>query len=103
MSKCSPESIIDKNVFVSKSSGRMTLPVEVGVDQEMVEVINRWGADAVRNSDGTELPQCVKDLDLKVYATLSPVRYDQNWIKAHPHYYPQKYLITDPEISSVVI
>lgn len=84
---------------LNKSTGRVTLPVEQGLDKEMAELAKLWGADAVRNSDGTELPENIKDLGLEVYSTLSPVRYDQKWIKAHPHFYPQKYLSTDPEIS----
>jgi 1,3-beta-galactosyl-N-acetylhexosamine phosphorylase len=87
--------IKDKN----RSTGRMTLPVEAGMDKEMQLLVERWGADAVRNSDGTELPDNIKSLGLKVYSTLSPVRYDQEWIKAHPEFYPQKYLSTDPETS----
>lgn len=80
-----------------KSTGRVTLPVEQGLDAELARLAELWGADAVRNSDGTELPDNIKDLGLEVYSTLSPVRYDQEWIKAHPQYYPQKYLSTDPE------
>jgi 1,3-beta-galactosyl-N-acetylhexosamine phosphorylase len=80
-----------------KSTGRVTLPVETGLDKEMAELAELWGADAVRNSDGTDLPENIKNLGLTVYSTLSPVRYDQKWIKAHPQFYPQKYLSTDPE------
>ena len=84
---------------IKKSTGRVTLPVETGLDKEMAELAELWGADAVRNSDGTDLPENIKSLGLEVYSTLSPVRYDQKWIKAHPHFYPQKYLSTDPETS----
>ena len=62
--------IKDKN----RSTGRMTLPVEAGMDKEMQMLADRWGADAVRNSDGTELPDNIKSLGLKVYSTLSPFR-----------------------------
>jgi 1,3-beta-galactosyl-N-acetylhexosamine phosphorylase len=80
-------------------SGRVTLPVEAGLDEELSRLAELWGADAVRNSDGTELPANIKKLGLTVYSTLSPVRYDQKWIKAHPQFYPQKYLSTDPQTS----
>ena len=60
-----------------KNTGRVTLPVEKGLDKEMAGLAELWGADAVRNSDGTDLPENIKDLGLTVYSTLSPVRYDQ--------------------------
>ena len=36
--------------------GRLTLPIERGIDAEVRALVERLGADAVRNSDGTELP-----------------------------------------------
>jgi 1,3-beta-galactosyl-N-acetylhexosamine phosphorylase len=42
---------------IKKSTGRVTLPVEKGLDKEMAELAELWGADAVRNSDGTDLPE----------------------------------------------
>ena len=77
--------------------GRLTLPVEEGMNERLKEIAKKWGADAVRNSDGTELPETVKDFQMKVYSTLCPVRHDQKWIKAHPETYPQKALMTDFE------
>lgn len=61
------------------ASGRLTLPVEEGIDAEIREIFDRLGADAVRNSDGTHLPEMVKDLAAKVYATYFPARGDQEW------------------------
>lgn len=37
------------------SSGRLTLPIETGMDDEIRELVERLKRDAVRNSDGTEL------------------------------------------------
>ena len=37
--------------------GYITLPVEQGMDDVLKEIAEKWGADAVRNSDGTELPR----------------------------------------------
>ena len=33
--------------------GRLTLPIERGIDAEVRALVERLGADAVRNSDGT--------------------------------------------------
>ncbi|MBN1516563.1 1,3-beta-galactosyl-N-acetylhexosamine phosphorylase [Candidatus Sumerlaeota bacterium] len=89
----------ETNTLTAKSTGRVTLPVETGLDHVLADLAKRWGADAVRNSDGTDLPENITELGLEVYSTLSPVRYDQKWIKAHPQFYPQKYLSTDPATS----
>jgi 1,3-beta-galactosyl-N-acetylhexosamine phosphorylase len=50
-----------------KSKGRITLPVEKGMDHLLADIAQKWGADAVRNSDGTELPANIKELGLEVY------------------------------------
>ena len=44
------------------NTGRVTLPIEVGIDDEVKTLMQRLGADAVRNSDGTELPDLVHSL-----------------------------------------
>ena len=54
------------------TKGRVTLPIEVGIDDQVRELMERLGADAVRNSDGTELPELVHELSAKVYSTYFP-------------------------------
>lgn len=51
------------------TQGRVTLPVEEGMDEELTTIIECLGADAVRNSDGTSLPKIVSELGTKVYST----------------------------------
>lgn len=75
-----------------ETKGRMTLPVEQGIEEELRSMIQKWGADAVRNSDGTELPEELKDLGLEVYSTLCMVRADQKYAKANMDKAQQKYL-----------
>ncbi|MDO5721863.1 MAG: 1,3-beta-galactosyl-N-acetylhexosamine phosphorylase [Actinomycetaceae bacterium] len=66
------------------TTGQVTLPIEVGIDAEVKELMQRLGADAVRNSDGTELPELVHSLAAKVYSTYFPARGDQEWAVANP-------------------
>lgn len=66
------------------STGRVTLPIEVGIDDQVKDLMKRLGADAVRNSDGTELPALVHELAAKVYSTYFPARGDQEWALANP-------------------
>ena len=42
--------------------GRVTLPIQEGMDDQVREVLTRLGADAVRNSDGTWLPEITPQL-----------------------------------------
>ena len=39
----------------SLKKGRFTLPAEAGMDSTVKMLIDKWGADAVRDSDGTAL------------------------------------------------
>lgn len=77
-------------------TGRLTLPVECGIDKQIKELLERLGADAVRNSDGTQLPQMVKDLATKVYANFYPARGDQAWADAHPDQRVRSFLMSKP-------
>lgn len=72
--------------------GRLTLPTEVGSESESIELIQRLGADAIRNSDGTELPQDAASMVEKVYATYFVARGDQEWAESHQEELQQLYL-----------
>lgn len=77
------------------TQGRLTLPAEVGAERETIELIARLGADALRNSDGTELPEQAASMVDKVYATYFVARGDQEWALAHPQELQQFYLLSD--------
>ncbi|MCL2748324.1 MAG: hypothetical protein FWE59_06690, partial [Oscillospiraceae bacterium] len=78
------------------SKGRITLPVEKGMEHLLREISEKWGADAVRNSDGTDLPDNIKELGHKVYSTLSLTRNDQEWARSHEDQLTQKFLMSEP-------
>lgn len=78
------------------SKGYITLPVEQGMDDLLKDIAEKWGADAVRNSDGTELPANIGELGLEVYSTLSLTRADQDWAREHEDELTQKFLMSDP-------
>lgn len=75
--------------------GRLTLPIETGLDDQLASLLQRLGADAVRNSDGTELPDIVADLAAKVYSTYFVGRGDQDWADAHPADLTRIYLMSE--------
>ena len=49
---------------MDQNKGRVTIPTDVDVIQETLELSRRWGADAVRDCDGTDFP-IVKGCGLK--------------------------------------
>lgn len=74
--------------------GRVTIPTDLDIIQETKELAERWGADAVRDCDGTDFPQELKDEGWKVYATYYTTRKDNDWAKANPEEIQQMYLMT---------
>ena len=54
---------------MSIGKGRVTIPTDVDVIPETLEIMKRWGADAIRDCDGTDFPAELKDVDAKIYST----------------------------------
>ena len=75
--------------------GRVTVPTDVDVIDETLHIIDLWGADAIRDCDGTNMPSQLSDLDVKQYATYYTTRKDNAWASAHPEEIQQMYLMSD--------
>lgn len=76
------------------STGRVTIPTDVDVVPETLELVKRWGADAIRDCDGTDYPKELMDVDAKVYSTYYTTRKDNEWAKANPDEIQQMYIMT---------
>lgn len=76
--------------------GGFTMPTEVGMEKTVVELSAKWGADAIRDSDGTQLSDDLLALGYEVFSTLCIIRADQTWAGAHREHLQQKYLQSDP-------
>ena len=76
------------------SRGRVTIPTDVDVVPETLELLRRWGADAIRDCDGTDYPEELKQVDAKVYSTYYTTRKDNAWAKANPDEVQQCYIMT---------
>jgi len=59
--------------------GRITIPTDENFIEGTKKYVERWGADAVRDCDGTELPKCANELAEKVYKTYFVVRGDNDF------------------------
>jgi 1,3-beta-galactosyl-N-acetylhexosamine phosphorylase len=78
-----------------KNYGRLTLPTDLDVIDQTIALKEKLGADAIRDCDGTEMPEEILGLDAKIYATYYTTRKDNDWALAHPEEIQQEYLITD--------
>jgi len=74
--------------------GQVTIPTDVDIVDETLELMEKWGADAIRDCDGTEFPRQLKNADAKIYATYYTARKDNDWAKEHPQEIQQCYLMT---------
>lgn len=77
-----------------RKMGRVTIPTDTDAVSETLNLLKRWGADAIRDCDGTEFPQELKDTGAKIYATYYTTRKDNAWAKANPDETQQCYIMT---------
>ena len=79
---------------MENSKGLVTIPTDLDVVPETLELMKRWGADAIRDCDGTDFPEALKDADADIYSTYYTTRKDNEWAKANPEEIQQMYLMT---------
>lgn len=79
---------------MENSKGLVTIPTDLDVVPETLELMNRWGADAIRDCDGTDFPEALKAADAEIYSTYYTTRKDNEWAKANPEEIQQMYLMT---------
>ena len=78
----------------NKNYGRVTIPTDLDVVPETLEIMKRWGADAIRDCDGTDFPAELQNQDAKIYSTYYTTRKDNAWAKANPDEVQQCYIMT---------
>ena len=79
---------------MENSKGLVTIPTDLDVVPETLELMKRWGADAIRDCDGTDFPEALKDADAEIYSTYYTTRKDNEWAQANTDEIQQMYLIT---------
>lgn len=79
----------------TETTGRLTLPTDVDMVDETIRLKNLLGADALRDCDGTTMPEELLSQDAKIYATYYTTRKDNDWAMQHPEEIQQEYLISD--------
>lgn len=76
------------------NKGRVTIPTDLDVVPETLEIMKRWGADAIRDCDGTDFPAQLQNQNAKIYSTYYTTRKDNAWAKANPEEVQQCYIMT---------
>ena len=74
--------------------GRVTIPTDVDVVPQTLQLLEQWGADAIRDCDGTDYPEELKKVDAKVYSTYYTTRKDNAWARANPDEVQQCYIMS---------
>ena len=75
--------------------GRVTVPTDASFVEGTKKIIKKWGADAVRDCDGTVLPDNAASLAEKVYNTYFIVRGDNEWGRLHPEETHRTFLMSE--------
>ena len=56
---------------MSKTKGGFTLPGESGYEKLTMELAEKWGADVIRDSDGTKLSDELINSGYGIYSTIA--------------------------------
>ena len=82
------------------TSGGFTLPGESGQEKLTLELAKKWGADVIRDSDGTQLSDEILNAGYDIYSTICIIRDHNAWAKEHPECLQQSFLSTEPVIAA---
>lgn len=82
----------NRGEFMNK--GRVTIPTDDNFIKETLEIVEKWGADAIRDCDGFKLPKEIKGVAEKIYSTYFVARGDNEWASKNLDELQQTYLMT---------
>ena len=77
-------------------TGGFTLPGEAGYEKLTLEMARKWGADVIRDSDGTKLSPEIVEAGYRIYSTICIIREHNAFAEAHPDAQQQTFLCSDP-------
>ena len=81
------------------TKGDFTLPGEAGYEALTLRLAKRWGADTIRDSDGTQLSPKITRAGYHIYSTLCLVRSVNAWAKRNPDKLQQNFLMSFPVVA----
>ena len=77
--------------------GGFTLPGEAGYEKLTLELARKWGADVIRDSDGTELSSEILEAGYEIYSTICIIRDHNEWARKNMDKLQQTFLMTSPK------
>lgn len=85
---------------MSQMNGGFTLPGEAGYETLTLKMAEKWGADVIRDSDGTELSNEILNSGYGIYSTICIIRDHNEWAKKNKDKLQQTFLITSPMLAT---
>jgi beta-D-galactosyl-(1->4)-L-rhamnose phosphorylase len=85
--------------MVNQVKGSFTLPGESGYEELTLELAKKWGADVIRDSDGTQLSDEIINAGYGIYSTICIIRDHNQWASKNLDKLQQCFLITNPKVA----
>ncbi len=85
---------------MTKQKGGFTLPGEAGYEKLTLQMAEKWGADVIRDSDGTVLSEEIIKEGYGIYSTICIIRDHNEWAKNNMDTLQQSFLMTKPKIAA---
>ena len=82
------------------TKGSFTLPGEAGYEELTLKMAEKWGADVIRDSDGTVLSEDITKAGYGIYSTICIIRDHNEWAKKHLDKLQQTFLMTQPVVAN---
>ena len=84
---------------MSKAQGGFTLPGESGYEELTLKMAEKWGADVIRDSDGTVLSDEIVHAGYGIYSTICIIRDHNEWAKKNTDKLQQTFLCTPETVA----
>lgn len=82
-----------------KNNG-FTLPGEAGYEKLTLELAEKWGADVIRDSDGTALSDEIVNAGYRIYSTICIIRGHNAWAEENRDKLQGTFLMTSPRTAT---
>lgn len=84
---------------MSKQKGGFTLPGESGYEELTLKMAEKWGADVIRDSDGTVLSEEIVHAGYGIYSTICIIRDHNAWARDNRDKLQQTFLCTPEAVA----
>ncbi len=85
---------------IQKSRGSFTIPGEAGYENLSLSLAEKWGADVIRDCDGTKLSPRLSEAGMDVYSTICIIREHNEFASANPQFQQQTFLESERVVST---